>query len=127
MNHLLNWLRYNPEYCDLPFPEGELTEKNLLRVTLKNLFKMANEKNPSDIDVIVGLGVIEFGKPNYYMAAHYFGQAVNLNPTDYNLWNKYGAGLANYLDTSHALEIYDKALSIRPNLVRTWANVGIAY
>ena len=53
MGHLLNWLKYNPEYYDLPFPEAGIANINQLRDTLKNLFLMAHDKNPSDLNVMV--------------------------------------------------------------------------
>ena len=127
MGHLLDWLKYNPEYCDLPIPQEHIEDIDMLRGELKNLFHQALNKNPDDVDVLVCLGVVEFGERNYQDAADYFGKAAHQNPTDYNLWNKYGAALANHLRTDEALQLYDKTLALRPNLVRTWANVGVAY
>ena len=127
MNHLMDWLRYHPDYCDLQIPQEHIEDQDALRGELRALFNQALHKNPEDVDVLVCLGVVEFGERNYRDAAEYFGQAANKKPEDYNLWNKYGAALANNLKTSEALELYDKTLALRPNLVRTWANVGVAF
>lgn len=127
MNYLVDWLRYNPEYCDLPIPDDTITDIDQLRKALKETFQQANEKNPDDVEVLVCLGVIAFGEREYNLAAEYFGAAAHENPNDYNLWNKYGAALANFLSTEKALAVYDHTLKLRPSLVRTWANVGIAY
>jgi len=127
MNHLTNWLRYNPEYCDLQIPEHQIQDPSELRDVLRTLFRQAHEKNPADVDVVIALGILEFGERNYQNAADLFGKAANDHPRDYNLWNKFGAAMANNLSTEEALKIYDKTLELRPNLVRTWNNVGIAY
>ena len=127
LDHLLNWLKYNPEYWDFQFPLEGINDADALRYELRRLFNQALDKNPGDVDVLVCLGVIEFGERNYGGAAKFFGAAIRENPSDYNLWNKYGAGLANNLWTKEALDIYHQALELRPNLVRTWANIGIAY
>ena len=48
-------------------------------------------------------------------------------PTDHALWNKYGAAMANNFEADEAINAYKQALEIKPNLVRTWANLGIAH
>lgn len=127
MNHLLDWLRYHPDYSDLPIPQEHIEDQDMLREELRGLFNQALAKNPNDVDVLVCLGVVEFGERNYNGAAEYFGKAVEKEPNNYNFCNKFGAALANHLRTDEALQMYDKTLAIRPNLVRTWANVGVAY
>jgi peroxin-5 len=127
MNHLLNWLRLNPQYNDLPIPEEPIQDIDDLRSILKDLFSQALMRNPDDLDVVISLGIIEFGERNYGNAADLFGKVALENPNDYSLWNKYGAALANNMSTEEALDVYEKTLALRPNLVRTWANVGIAY
>ena len=51
--------------------------------------------------------------------------AIRENPTDHSLWNKYGAALANGLETDRAIKAYQQAIDLRPNYVRTLANVGL--
>ncbi|CAI2361448.1 unnamed protein product [Moneuplotes crassus] len=127
MNHLLDWLRYHLDYSDLPIPQEHIEDQDLLRDELRGLLNQALAKNPNDVDVLICLGVVEFGERNYRGAAEYFGQAVEREPNNYNYCNKLGAALANHLRTDDALQMYDRALALRPNLVRTWANVGVAY
>ena len=57
----------------------------------------------------------------------HFKDAIRENPTDHTLWNKYGAALANNMNVERAIEIYQTALDLRPNYVRTLANIGLAH
>eukprot|EP00344_Euplotes_crassus_P012701 CAMPEP_0197000282 /NCGR_PEP_ID=MMETSP1380-20130617/5256_1 /TAXON_ID=5936 /ORGANISM="Euplotes crassus, Strain CT5" /LENGTH=578 /DNA_ID=CAMNT_0042417519 /DNA_START=9 /DNA_END=1745 /DNA_ORIENTATION=+ len=127
MNHILDWLRYHLDYSDLPIPQEHIEDQDLLRDELRGLLNQALAKNPGDVDVLICLGVVEFAERNYSGAAEHFGKAVEREPNNYNYCNKYGAALANHLRTDEALQMYDRALALRPNLVRTWANVGVAY
>jgi len=43
------------------------------------------------------------------------------------VWNKYGAALANSMQTDKAKDAYKLALDLRPNYVRTLVNIGLAY
>jgi hypothetical protein len=49
----MDWLRYNPEYFDLPIPKGPIDRIDNLRGELKGLFNQALMKNPDDIEVLV--------------------------------------------------------------------------
>ena len=46
MKHLENWLRYNPNYSDLHYPNYELTDIDDQRQWLNKLFLDALHKNP---------------------------------------------------------------------------------
>ena len=58
-------------------------------------------------------------------AANTLKEACRLAPTDFALWNKLGATLANSQRHSEALEAYRRALTIRPRYVRLHVNMGI--
>jgi peroxin-5 len=51
---------------------------------------------------------------------------VEINPKDHNAWNKLGAILAHSKMNDEAISTYHKALSLKPNYARCWANLGIA-
>lgn len=75
----------------------------------------------------LALGVISFIQRNFTAAAGFFEDGIRANPTDHTLWNKYGAAMANSQNIPAALKIYHQALDIRPNYVRTLANIGLAH
>jgi peroxin-5 len=52
---------------------------------------------------------------------------LQLRPTDYSLWNKLGATLANNSRSSEAVHAYQRALDLKPNYMRAWTNMGISY
>lgn len=56
-----------------------------------------------------------------------FKEALNLDQHNYSLWNKMGATLAHLGKADEAMEVYHRALSIKPNYVRVWVNLGIAH
>lgn len=60
-------------------------------------------KNPRDVNLLVSLGVLKFVDRKYKAAEVYFMQAIKENPTDYSIWNKYGAAKANYHNTEEAI------------------------
>lgn len=41
--------------------------------------------------------------------------------------NKLGATLAHLRKTQEAIDYYNQSLEIKPNYVRVWVNLGIAY
>lgn len=60
----------------------------------------------NDPNVFLALGVLSFIQRNYKLATNYFETAIKLNPTDHTLWNKYGAALANSLETERGIQMY---------------------
>ncbi len=47
-----------------------------------------------------------------------FRAALTVSPSDYSLWNKLGATLANSSRSSEAIDAYQKALDLKPNYMR---------
>lgn len=92
---------------------------------IRTAFEQAHKINPSDVQVLVALGVLAFIQREQEVAAQYFEMAIKENPTDYSLWNKLGAALASNMQTQEAINVYKQALEIRPNHVRTIANIGL--
>lgn len=74
-----------------------------------------------------GLAILFFIKREYEVSIDLFNRALNLDPTNYLLMNKVGATLAHLGRAEEAIKFYHRALDIRPNYVRVWVNLGIAY
>lgn len=56
-----------------------------------------------------------------------FSKAIKENPTDHSIWNKYGAAMSNSMKPQEAISAYQQALDLRPNYIRTIANIGLAH
>lgn len=95
--------------------------------TVSNAFIEAHALKPKDTHVALALGVLAFIRRSFPDAAKFFEDGIRENPTDHTLWNKYGAAMANSQNIPAALKIYHQALDLRPNYVRTMANIGLAY
>lgn len=80
----------------------------------------------SDPDVHVALGVLCNLSRDYDGAVGAFRTALQTRSSDYSLWNKLGATLANSGRSGEAIGAYQKALDIKPNYMRAWANMGIS-
>ena len=85
-----------------------------------------NEKLP-DTDLWIALGISHFIPHQNERAIDCFRKAVEVNPKDYNAWNKLGAILAHSKMNDEAIATYKKALQLKPNYARCWANLGIAH
>jgi len=74
----------------------------------------------------VALGVLYNLSRDYEGAVTAFRVALQTRSTDYSLWNKLGATLANSGRSSDAIDAYQKALELKPNYMRAWVNMGIS-
>ena len=83
-------------------------------------------QNKGSADAHVALGVLSNLSRNYDGAVDAFRQALQTRSTDYSLWNKLGATLANSGRSSEAIDAYQKALELKPNYMRAWVNMGIS-
>jgi len=86
----------------------------------------ASQAGSTDTDVHIALGVISNLARNYDKAADWLRKAAVMRPTDYSVWNKLGATLANSGRSGEAQSAYRKALELKPNYVRAWTNMGIS-
>ena len=73
------------------------------------------------------LGVLAHLNRAYDEAIAAFEAALEINPSDYSLWNKLGATQANSARSAEAMRAYQRALDLKPNYVRAWANMGIGF
>lgn len=90
-------------------------------------YRQAFALNPKDANLCLALGVLSFIQRDFKGALGHFKNGIRENPTDHTLWNKYGAALANDLQVEEAIKAYHQALDLRPNYVRTMANIGLAH
>lgn len=129
LKYLRSWIEHHDDFADLlsGLAEPTLHDLEILRQQVTDLFHAASDRNPTDADVFVALGVIENINRNYGAASLALAQACRLRPNDSTCWNKLGATLANSGRSEDALICYHQALSLKPNYPRTWANFAIAH
>jgi tetratricopeptide (TPR) repeat protein len=60
------------------------------------MFEAAAAATPTDAEVHMALGVLHHLGRHYDAAVACFQRALELRPSDYSLWNKLGATLANF-------------------------------
>jgi len=80
----------------------------------------------AETDLWIALGIANFIPHENERAIQCFRKAVEINPKDYNAWNKLGAILAHSKMNQEAILTYNKALELKPNYARCWTNLGIA-
>ena len=73
---------------------------------VRGAFLEAHRIKPKDTNVALALGVLSFIQRNFVEAARFFEDGIRENPMEHTLWNKYGAAMANNMDTLGALKVY---------------------
>ncbi len=124
LRYLHSWLLNHPDFKHVP---GDLSVDS---GHVRDMFLRASEFAPKDPDVWAVLGVLYNLSREYDLAIDAFEMACALDPTNYSLFNKLGATLANSSNpdgAKSAVKAYRKALELKPNYVRSWANMGISF
>ena len=123
------WLEKHPKYSHVL--QTTMIPKDLpISKKLEHYFVAALQINEKDVELHSVLGVIYNVSKEFDKAEEAFRYATQLNPNDFSLWNKLGATMANSPredGSKDAIFAYRKALTIKPNYVRSWTNMGIAY
>ncbi|TMS20312.1 PEX5-related protein [Larimichthys crocea] len=138
---LLHWLRHNPKYKHLlkgkthlmgsPNSQRRLSyapnsgrHESSLQPEVKELFLEAVQHNSDSIDpdLQTGLGVLYNLSGEFNKAVEAFNRALS----DYLLWNRLGATLANGDRSEEAVEAYTRALELQPGFIRSRYNLGIS-
>ncbi|KYQ90341.1 tetratricopeptide-like helical domain-containing protein (TPR) [Tieghemostelium lacteum] len=140
LDSLHEWMKRNPQYQNIAnqfqetFNQLEIEESNYMDTWKKHniitdMFLDAARMRPNDPDgeVQTILGLLFNMSYDYDKAVDCFKAALQNKPTDYQLWNKLGATLANSNKCQEALGAYFKALEHKPSYVRARSNLGIAY
>ena len=124
LRYLHSWLVHHPDFKNVP---GDLPVD---AAHVREMFLRASEFAPKDPDVWAVLGVLYNLSREYDLAIDAFERACQLDPTNYSLFNKLGATYANSAHpegAKNAIKAYRRALELKPNYVRSWANMGISF
>ncbi|EFA76900.1 tetratricopeptide-like helical domain-containing protein [Heterostelium album PN500] len=134
---LEEWLVGNPAYSHINFSAIGKEEEELStfqdtwkrhRHTSEWFLEAARQRpNEPDPEVQTALGLLYNMSYEYEKAVDCFKAALQNNSTDYQLWNKLGATLANSNRSQEALGAYFQALEQKPSYVRARSNLGISY
>ena len=124
LHYLNSWLHHHPDFKNVP------ADQPLDLKTIMDIFVRASEHAPHDSDVWTVLGVLYNLTRDYDKAILAFEEACKRDASNYSLHNKLGATLANSSDPEgckKAIQCYRRALELKPNYVRSWANMGISF
>eukprot|EP00602_Paraphysomonas_sp_CaronLab_P013245 CAMPEP_0185040794 /NCGR_PEP_ID=MMETSP1103-20130426/39285_1 /TAXON_ID=36769 /ORGANISM="Paraphysomonas bandaiensis, Strain Caron Lab Isolate" /LENGTH=538 /DNA_ID=CAMNT_0027580233 /DNA_START=50 /DNA_END=1662 /DNA_ORIENTATION=+ len=123
---LREWVKHNPKFHGLEVTPDEYSDGTLMD-EVTQLMLAVSEFDPEDMEVQVVLGVLYNVRQDFAAAEAAFRRVADRNPSDYSIWNKIGATLANSSRCEEAIECYDRALELRPSYARAWLNRGIAF
>ncbi|TMW66497.1 hypothetical protein Poli38472_004262 [Pythium oligandrum] len=126
LKNLKAWVQHNPKFHGLEIQLDEYSDGSLMDEVMQ-LMLQARAHDPADSDVQVVLGVLYNVSKDYDAAVSSFQSASSVRPTEYSLWNKLGATLANSSRSSEAIPAYHRALELKPRYARGWLNLGISH
>ena len=124
---LTQWLQYHPDFSSIAALKDIDHGDHIHLDQVEEAFNQAHALKPTDTQVLNALGVLQFIRRDFDKAQGYFKTAIKENPMDHTLWNKYGAALANSMNSTDAIGAYQQAVALRPNYVRTLVNIGLAH
>uniref|UniRef100_A0A3B5N0N4 Peroxisomal biogenesis factor 5-like b n=1 Tax=Xiphophorus couchianus TaxID=32473 RepID=A0A3B5N0N4_9TELE len=118
---LRRWIGHNHRYRHLV--QSRFSSSSALQEVLL-LFQEAAQLNVDNVDpdLQTGLGVLYNLSSEFDRAVEAFSAALS----DYLLWNRLGATLANGSRSAEAVEAYGRALQLRPGFIRSRYNLGIS-
>ncbi len=119
-------LQYNPQnyraWYDLGFVQSK-TDK----VAALSAYEKAVSIQPNFALGRRELGMLQFQQQNYAEAAKHLAQAVELGLSDAKLFNFLGIAYSRTNRPQKAIESYQRALRIDPQLAEAHLNIGYAY
>lgn len=123
---LEDWLEFHPKYKTTAMP-GSRTSSAVHEHLISDYLQAAMSGGQDlDADVQSALGVLFNINNDYPKAVDCFQTALAARPTDFQLWNRLGATLANSGESERAMEAYFNALQINPLYIRARYNLAIA-
>ena len=117
----------DPEKIDysssLSYSSYEKNKSNVYNSIITFLSNPSIQKN-NDILLVTALSYL--GIDNHKQVEETFLEMIKNNPQDYSAYNRLGAFYANNKNYTKAIEMYNKALSIKPDCPRLLINMGIS-
>jgi peroxin-5 len=103
------WVQHNPKFHGLEIQVDEYSDGSLMDEVMQ-LMLQARAHDPADSDVQVVLGVLYNVSKDYDAAVGSFRVAAGDRPSEYSLWNKLGATLANSSRSAEAIPAYHRCV-----------------
>eukprot|EP01138_Halocafeteria_seosinensis_P016321 gb/GECG01016651.1/.p1 GENE.gb/GECG01016651.1/~~gb/GECG01016651.1/.p1 ORF type:complete len:742 (+),score=115.45 gb/GECG01016651.1/:1-2226(+) len=129
LENLQAWAQHNPEFAGMDqdtLHQTRSAAENTMSDDLMQLMNSALETAPGDPQALIVQGLLYTLRMEYHTASQCFKEALKSAPTDYSLWNKFGATLTRSGRSQEALPAYQRALQLNPSYVRAQLNVGIS-
>jgi tetratricopeptide (TPR) repeat protein len=123
-------LNLNPMYKDIvnQFDRPNVSKREAIDLVINLFVKAATlTVNDPDVHIHMGLGVLYNIRHDYQNSAECFKIAIKKCPSDYQLWNKLGATLANLDRFDESLDCYTRALEVNPSYTRARSNLGMCF
>lgn len=126
LESLRAWVSHNPLFQGLKVEEDEYSDGTQIDEVMQ-LMLAVEAYSPDNEEVQVVLGVLYNISQEYDSAIECFQKAIKITPSDYTLYNKLGATLANHNKSNEAIDMYAQALRLRSTYGRGWLNLGISF
>jgi arylsulfatase A-like enzyme/Tfp pilus assembly protein PilF len=119
-------LKYNPQNYRAWYEMGIIQSK-IDKPSAASAYEKALAIQPNFALGQRGLGMLQFQQQNYADAAEHLGRSVELGLSDAKLFNFLGIAYSRTNRERKAIESYQKALQIDPQLAEAHLNLGYAY
>ena len=112
-----------PLYNALGLAHLQKGEYNFALKSLKEALKI----NSKDSNVLCNLGLVSKAQKNNLLAERYYKKAIDLNPNHFIALLNYGNLKNDLYDINSSLELYLKALKLKPDVAEIHINLAKAY
>jgi Flp pilus assembly protein TadD len=113
VGYLSRWLAAHPDYASASVAAGPPPDSSQLLSHTLRIFSSLAATHKGDAEVAIATGVLQHLARDYDGAIRSFRAALELAPSDYSLWNKLGATLANHSHSADAIGAYQRALDLK--------------